>query len=87
VRGGLGTAAATIIIGPPGGVPNNCFVVLFNLVPKGGGRNPDDAPVARLDRSSEVPGTIFRVLSDLFAEGAGPQPMPGFRARDLYLEE
>ncbi len=48
--------------------------IRFSLAPVGGGRHPDDAPVARLDSYTRVPGSIFQVLRNLFTgDTEGPR--------------
>lgn len=62
--GGPGTARAIIYytyFTDRGEVPRD---VSFSLEPFGAGYRPDDAPSARLDHYSVVPGTIFFVLRE-----------------------
>ncbi len=48
--------------------------VTFSLVPLGGGALPDDAPRARLDHQSIVPGAILSALRGCFTgDTAGPK--------------
>ena len=71
VGGGPGTASGAVGIGVRDGNYFICGFVKFSLAPLGGGRHPDDAPVARLDCHATVPDTIFEVLHRFFGDAPG----------------
>ena len=68
VGGGPGTATGAVGIQIQDGNHFVCGFVKFSLAPLGGGRHPDDAPLARLDCHATVPDTIFEVLYRFFAD-------------------
>lgn len=76
VGGGLGTATASVHMRPLADGVNIAGSVRFTLEPLGGGRNPDDAPRARLDVFACVPGTIWGVLREFFTDAQdGPRKL------------
>ena len=72
--GGLGTASASVHLNALADARTVGAVVTFGMAPLGGGQRPDDAPRARLERHSCVPGTVFQVFRELFSgQAEGPR--------------
>ena len=87
VGGGLGTATASINILALADSVNVGGTVKFSLAPMGGDQMPDDAPAARLDRYTIVPGPIFAVFRKFFGSADGPRKVVLSRADMARLSQ
>ncbi len=88
VGGGAGNAFASVQLSVLADGVDVGGSIRFSLAPAGGGRHPDDAPLARLDNYNTVPGSIFRVFRDLLAgDSEGPREVVMSRARVAELCE
>jgi hypothetical protein len=66
--GGRGNAMSGVMFHHPT-VPGAALIAKFGLEALGGGRRPDDAAPARMDRFASVPGGIVLILHRLIGGG------------------
>ena len=80
VGGGTGTVTALVYYKAFSEEVDISGSVKFSLAPYDAGYRPDDAPPARIERVSVVPGTIFPILRKMFT-GNEDGPRKVFRSR------